>query len=105
MIEAMLHAWHIRVEIDAPDLNVTRNVLKSNAIHFRDLILSNHGAYYRRKRNRIWNLFRRRMGGWRITRTELARKVFVFVAITAPPFQSPSKSEWMSFETAGRYSA
>ena len=44
MVEAMLHAWHIRVEIDAPDLNVTGDVLKAKAIHFRDLILSNHGA-------------------------------------------------------------
>jgi DNA-binding XRE family transcriptional regulator len=43
LVEVMLHSWHMRVEIDAPDLNVTGDVLKTKAIHFRDLILERHG--------------------------------------------------------------
>eukprot|EP00474_Spongospora_subterranea_P006721 CRZ07179.1 hypothetical protein [Spongospora subterranea] len=35
------NAWHVRVEIDAPELNVTGDVLKSQALSFQDPILKN----------------------------------------------------------------
>ena len=43
LVESMLHAWHIRAEIDAPDLNVTGDVLKTKALHFRDMLLTKYG--------------------------------------------------------------
>jgi hypothetical protein len=40
--EEMLHQWHIQVEIDAPDLNVTGAVLQGKAKEFRDILLQDH---------------------------------------------------------------
>lgn len=41
-LEDMLHEWHVRVEIDAPDLNVTGEVLQSKAKEFRDKLLKDY---------------------------------------------------------------
>ena len=43
LIEDMLYRWHVRVEIDAPSLNVTGEVLQSKALEFRDAILRKYG--------------------------------------------------------------
>ena len=41
--EVDLHHWHVRVEIDAPEMNTTGEVLKAKALEFRDLILHSFG--------------------------------------------------------------
>jgi hypothetical protein len=35
----MVHQWHMQVEIKAPTLNVTGEILKKKAIYFRDKVL------------------------------------------------------------------
>jgi transposase-like protein len=39
LIEDMLLRWHMQVEIDAPSLNVTGEVLQAKALFFRDKLL------------------------------------------------------------------
>ena len=38
----MLYRWHVRVEIDAPTLNVTGETLHDQALKFRDLVLEKY---------------------------------------------------------------
>ena len=33
LIEAILQSWHISIEINAPDINVTGKILKTNPLH------------------------------------------------------------------------
>ena len=40
----MVHSWHVQVEVDAPTLNVTCNLLQTKAIAFQDQILEDHSA-------------------------------------------------------------
>lgn len=42
ILSEMVHQWHVSVEIDAPDLNVTGEVLKAKALSFRDKILESY---------------------------------------------------------------
>ena len=44
LMDALLQNWHMRLEIDAPSLNVTGDILKEKAIHFRDVVLEKHGS-------------------------------------------------------------
>ena len=45
LLTDMVHQWHVRVETDSPDLNVTGEVLKAKALFFRDRILENYGEH------------------------------------------------------------
>ena len=44
IINDMVHSWHVQVEVDAPTLNVTCDVLQTKALAFRDQILEDHSA-------------------------------------------------------------
>lgn len=44
LIESMLHHWHMRVQIDAPTLNITGHILQQKALEFRDVVLQRHGS-------------------------------------------------------------
>jgi len=39
LIDDMLHRWHVSIEIDAPTLNITGQVLQAKALDFRDRVL------------------------------------------------------------------
>ena len=41
-LEDALHQWNVRAEIDAPDLNITGEVLQNKALEFRDKILNEY---------------------------------------------------------------
>ena len=38
-----VYDWHLRIENDVRDLNITQDILKIKALYFRDLILSKFG--------------------------------------------------------------
>eukprot|EP00474_Spongospora_subterranea_P001550 CRZ02008.1 hypothetical protein [Spongospora subterranea] len=41
MLESMLYSWQRRVEVDAPTLNITGDILQSQAIKFKEIMLQN----------------------------------------------------------------
>jgi hypothetical protein len=44
IINDMVHSWYVQVEVDAPTLNVTCDVLQTKALAFQDQILEDHSA-------------------------------------------------------------
>jgi len=43
IIDKALHDWQVRVENDAPTLNVTGDIIRTKALEFRDMMLHIHG--------------------------------------------------------------
>ena len=42
VLDHILHDWHVRIENDARNLNITGEIIQTKALHFRDLILAKH---------------------------------------------------------------
>ena len=57
LLDDILHAWHMMVEVNAPSVSVTGSVLQAKALHLRDIIIENHGDALPADVHRLLQLF------------------------------------------------